>query len=128
MDAHIAKYEKLVPGKEPTVIQQKNSSRASKIEKFEVDDSQVKTSEAQANLHVYNERKSNNNENIHYNDEDYFTKAKRLYNDFWSNHEVRAIFCPFDDDSQGCQICYKVCVGMTVFLILWIIYLIKQYN
>lgn len=130
MDSHIAKYKTLDPGKQPEIkeplIITQNST---KIEKFEVDESNIRISQTNHNQINRNLLSNNVNSNINsIHDEDFFSKSKRIYNQFWSNRQVRHLLCPFDNESEGCQICYKICAAMTVFVLLWVFYLIFQYK
>jgi hypothetical protein len=130
MDSHIAKYKSVDPGKQPEIkepfIPNRNST---KIEKFEVDESNIRISQTNNNQINRNLTSNNVNSNINsLHEEDFFSKSKRLYNEFWSNPQVRHTLCPFDNESEGCQICYKICAGMTVFVLLWVLYLIFQYK
>jgi hypothetical protein len=128
MDSHIAKYKTIDPGKQPEIKEPFIPTRNSKIEKFEVDESKIRISQPnnQINTNLSSNNVNSNTNSLH--EEDFFSKSKRLYNDFWSNRNVRHVLCPFDNESEGCQICYKICTGMTVFVLFWVLYLIYQYK
>ena len=122
MDIHITKYENMDNNKankknSDQIIQPTNNSQNTKIEKFEVEDRRSLNNTS--NLIRKNQENSN---------EDLMDKVKRIYHQISTNRNVRAVFCPFDDSNEECQICYKICVIVTLFIILFMFYLISVYN
>ena len=96
-----------------------------KIEKFEIDESNIK---ARNSIPNYNENTNSNNQNPPNRNEDYLEKIKQTYSDFITNKQVRSVMCPFDEESEGCQICYKVCATITCLIFLLVLYLICIYK
>jgi hypothetical protein len=136
MDIHIAKYENLDGKKSKNIPQlkqsltedQSNIKTDAVIEKFEVEEkrSSIKKHTNSSNNEYF--QTNRNQFSSHPREEDFFEKIKRLYTEFSNNRNVRAVFCPFDDSSSECKICYKICVGVTLMILLFVFYLVSKYN
>jgi len=149
MEDHIAKYKQLEKGQSikniqtkksisPEVTESINENKEVKIEKFDVDETNVKSendnkkSKSRSNSiikipnYAGNTTKvsNTNTEELH----DPLDKIKKLYNRFITHPEVRKVICPFDDESECCQLCYKVFACIVCLIFTWVIYLIYAYK
>jgi hypothetical protein len=66
-----------------------------------------------------NHRRANNN-----NDFDMI----EIYNQVMSNKQVQLLLNPFSDESEACQICYKIYACITCFIIVIVIYILLKYQ
>lgn len=152
MEDHIAKYKQLEKGqsnkniqiKKPInqeVIENPIENKEVKIEKFDVDETNLKpendkNSKSRSNsiikipnyngntTKVTNTNYKTENEELH----DPLDKIKKLYNRFITHPEVRKVICPFDDETECCQLCYKIFACMVCLIFTWVIYLIYAYK
>lgn len=122
MDVHIAKYQNM-DGKKANnnrladpMLQQPSNNQNTIMEQFQVED---RKSLSRGIPQVSNQAPK---------EEEFIDKVKRIYHDISTNRSVRAVFCPFDDSSEECQICYKICVVVTLLIIIFMFYLISVYN
>ncbi len=116
-------------GKKPTNVVDKlmeeefNKKNDTVIQKFEVEEKRPSIKNTRDYFQT-----NRNQVSSHPREEDFFDKVKRIYTEVSTNRNVRAVFCPFDDSSSECQVCYKICVGITLLILLFVFYLISKYN
>ena len=66
-----------------------------------------------------NPRQANNN-----NDFDII----EIYNNVMNNKQVKLLLNPFKDESEACQICYKIYACITCFIVLIVLYILLKYQ
>ena len=68
---------------------------------------------------------SNNNMNKINNDEqeDFITSVKNKINIFLQNKAISILINPFQDSSEGVQLCYKIYSAITIFIVVLVIIL-----
>jgi hypothetical protein len=88
---------------------------------FNVDESNVKRSSK------LNENSHSNNNNESATDQSE-NKVITLFKECINSRQVKIIINPFSDSSEGCQLCYKICAGLTCFLVILILYLMLTYQ
>ncbi len=66
---------------------------------------------------------NNNNTNNNNRQEDFINTVKESINKFFENKTVSIIINPFQNSSEGVQLCYKIYSAITIFIILLVIIL-----
>jgi len=134
MDIHVAKYTKIKDDKGTSKVlnenkdqspanktQENNSNQTQNIEKFNIDESNLKNSYALNKSPINNPHQATHNQNQE-------TDYNKLIKDFIQSREFRAIVCPFDDSSESCQMCYKICAITTCIIILLVLYFTLKFS
>jgi preprotein translocase subunit SecF len=72
-----------------------------------------------------NKEENNNYNNIKENNEqeDFIVNVKKNINQFLQNKTVSVIINPFQDSSEGVQLCYKIYSAITIFIVILVIIL-----
>lgn len=142
MDAHIAKYKKMTDSNIGGFFSSENTSSNDwrgkvgdqeksiggstslkeinmAVETFEVDNSKTKHSyqNQNKNSQLSSERANNS-----------YSASFLSITKFFNSPKVRSVICPFDDSSHGVQTCYKICAGVTCFIVILVFYLMLVYK
>ena len=123
MEEHIKKYAQIAQTGhyEPPKIEEEKDLK--KIEQFDIIEPKKETVQLQMDNNLINLSQQIQKEN-----EDFITSAKRNFNEFINNKKVSYIINPFQDESKGVQMCYKIYSAITCIIILLVILLSIFYS
>lgn len=122
MEEHIKKYAQIAQTGhyEPPKIDEEKDLK--KIEPFDIIEPK-KEDTVQIDNNLINVSQQIQKEN-----EDFITSVKRNFNEFINNKKVSYIINPFQDESKGVQMCYKIYSTITCIIILLVILLSIFYS
>jgi len=75
------------------------------------------------NIEVNNNNINNKNNNNNNQQEDFIASIKETLNKFFENKTVSIIINPFQNSSDGVQLCYKIYSAITLFIVFLVIIL-----
>ena len=126
MEEHIKKYAQIsqTGHYEPPKIDEDKEKDLKNIEPFNIiEPKKEETVRLQMNNNLIDVSQQIQKEN-----EDFITSAKRNFNEFINNKKVSYIINPFQDESKGVQMCYKIYSTITCIIILLVILLSIFYS
>ena len=128
MEEHIKKYSQIAQTGhyEPPKIEESKEKDIKKIEPFEIIEPK-KDKEDKVEVQMDNNLISVSQQ-IQKENEDFMTSAKRTFNELINNKKVSYIINPFQDESKGVQMCYKIYSTITCLIILLVLLLSIFYS